>query len=106
MNPLRRLHIEPHKLVQCTIALMLALHGTQVRAGLNAGAAIIDITPTNLPIRTAGNLTLTVVSNIHDRLYSRALVLKGEDANYVVLVVVDSCMIAREDLDKAKGRVG
>src|SRR5881394_1014367 len=40
-----------------------------------AGAAVVDITPTNLPIRTAGNLTLTVVNKVHDPLHSRALVL-------------------------------
>src|SRR5947208_9106763 len=85
------------------VGLITGLCSAEVRgASLNAGAAIIDITPTNLPIRTAGNLTLTVVSNIHDHLYSRALVLKDDGSTYLVIVVVDSCMIAREDLDKAK----
>lgn len=70
-------------------------------ASLRAGAALVDITPTNLPIRTAGNLTLTVVSKIADPLHARAIVL-DDGATPLALAVVDSCMIAREDLDAAK----
>ncbi len=70
-------------------------------ASLRAGAALVDITPTTLPIRTAGNLTLTVVSKIHDPLHSRAIVL-DDGLTPLVLAVVDSCMVAREDLDAAK----
>jgi neutral ceramidase len=70
-------------------------------ASLRAGAALIDITPTNLPIRTAGNLTLTVVSNISDPLHARAFVL-DDGITRLAIAVVDSCMIAREDLDAAK----
>lgn len=70
-------------------------------ASLRAGAALIDITPTNLPIRTAGNLTVTLVSKIHDPLHTRAMVL-DDGATMLALAVVDSCMVAREDLDAAK----
>jgi neutral ceramidase len=70
-------------------------------AEFRAGAAAVDITPTNLPIRTAGNLTLTLVNKIHDPLHSRALVL-DDGATRLVIAVVDSCMISREDLDEAK----
>ncbi len=70
-------------------------------ASLRAGAALIDITPTNLPIRTAGNLTLTLVSIVHDPLHSRAIVLE-DGVTALALAVVDSCMVAREDLDAAK----
>ncbi len=70
-------------------------------ASLRAGAAVVEISPTNLPIRTAGNLTLTVVNKIADPLHARALVL-DDGATRLVLAVVDSCMIAREDFDAAK----
>ncbi|HXJ75790.1 MAG TPA: hypothetical protein VNM37_23230, partial [Candidatus Dormibacteraeota bacterium] len=70
-------------------------------ADFRAGAARVEITPTQLPIRTAGNLTLTLVSNIHDRLHARALALH-DGTTTLVLAVVDSCMIAREELDRAK----
>jgi neutral ceramidase len=70
-------------------------------ASLRAGAALLDITPTNLPIRTAGNLTLTVVSKIHDPLHTRAVVL-DDGVTRLAIAVVDSCMISREDFDTAK----
>jgi len=83
------------------ILLGAALAAPAHAASLRAGAALVDITPTNLPVRTAGNLTLTVVSNIADRLHVRATVL-DDGATRLVLAVVDSCMVAREDLDAAK----
>src|SRR5688572_9365512 len=74
---------------------------TLTAAEFRAGAAAVDITPTNLPIRTAGNLTLTLVSKVHDPLHARALAL-DDGTNQLLIAVVDSCMIAREDLDQAK----
>ena len=86
-----------------SIALLgAALVTARAAAGLRAGASLVDITPTNLPIRTAGNLGLTLVSKIHDPLSSRALAL-DDGAVRLVVAVVDSCMISREDMDAAKG---
>jgi neutral ceramidase len=82
-------------------ALVLAAVSAMHAAGLRAGAALVEITPTNLPIRTAGNLTLTVVKEINDPLHARAFVL-DDGATRLAIAVVDSCMIAREDLDTAK----
>lgn len=81
------------------LALLLAV--SSGAAEFRAGAAAVDITPTNLPIRTAGSLTLTVVSKVHDPLHSRAIVL-DDGSLQLVIAVVDSCMIGREDLDEAK----
>src|SRR6266542_2474929 len=81
--------------------LLQAMLSIGTAAEFRAGAAAMDITPTNLPIRTAGNLTLTVVNKVHDPLHSRALVL-DDGSTRVAIAVVDSCMIAREDLDTAK----
>jgi neutral ceramidase len=84
--------------------LSVLSYSVQTSAGpLRAGAAVVDITPTTLPIRTAGNLTLTVVSNVHDPLHSRALVL-DDGTTRLALAVVDTCMIARENLDEAKAK--
>ena len=55
-----------------TFALCGAFTTPASAASLRAGAAVTDITPTNLPIRTAGNLTLTVVGKIADPLHARA----------------------------------
>src|SRR5262249_27831840 len=81
--------------------LLLFMSHLGQAAPLRAGAAAVDITPTNLPIRTAGNLTLTVVSNIHDALHARALVL-DDGTTTLAIATVDSCMVAREDLEAAK----
>src|SRR5438309_3767022 len=66
-----------------------------------AGASMVEITPTNLPIRTAGNLTLTIADKILDRLNVRALVL-DDGRTQVAIAVIDSCMVDRETLDAAK----
>lgn len=81
--------------------LLPAMLSLATAAEFRAGAAAVDITPTQLPIRTAGNLTLTVVNKVHDPLHARALVL-DDGSTQVAIAVVDSCMIAREDLDEAK----
>src|SRR5438477_6683086 len=94
----------------CRGAALLALPllmGVSSVAGaqFRAGAAAVDVTPIPLPIRTAGNLTLTVVNTVHDPLHSRALVL-DDGSMRLAIAVVDSCMIAREDLDTAKAAAG
>jgi hypothetical protein len=61
----------------------------------------VDITPTNLPIRTAGNLTLTIANKVLDPLNVRALVL-DDGRTQLAIAVVDSCMVDRETLDAAK----
>lgn len=70
-------------------------------AVFRAGAAMVDITPTNFPIRTAGNLTLTIANKALDPLHVRALVL-DDGRTQVVIAVVDSCMVDRETMDAAK----
>jgi len=70
-------------------------------AAFQAGAAKFDITPTQLPIRTAGSLTLTIVDKIRDPLFARAMVI-ADGKTKVVVATVDSCMIGREELDAAK----
>ncbi len=93
----------PASLAWCFAAVAVLLFAVSPlrAASLRAGAAAIDITPTKLPIRTAGNLVVTVVSRIHDPLHTRAMVL-DDGATQIALGVVDSCMVAREDLDAAK----
>jgi len=66
-----------------------------------AGSALVGITPTNFPIRTAGNLTLTVANKVLDPLNVRALVL-DDGRTQIAIAVVDSCMADRATLDAAK----
>ena len=88
------------------LALPLLMNVLSAAGGqFRAGAAAVDVTPIQLPIRTAGNLTLTVVNKVHDPLHSRALVL-DDGSTRLAIAVVDSCMIARDDLDAARAAVG
>ncbi|MBL9210304.1 MAG: hypothetical protein JNL92_07530 [Opitutaceae bacterium] len=66
-----------------------------------AGAAAVDVTPSTLPVRVNGGFLEKVVSQIHDRLFARAIVLDNGTTR-LALCVVDSCMVPRELVDAAK----
>lgn len=66
-----------------------------------AGAAAVDVTPAQLPVRVNGGFLEKVVSRVNDRLYARAVVLDN-GATRIALCVVDSCMVPRELVDTAK----
>lgn len=68
---------------------------------LRAGAYAQDITPQKFPISVNGGFQDRQATRAHDPLHARCLVLEdGKTA--LALVVVDSCMIPRDILDKAK----
>ena len=85
-------------------ALWLVSTDSHASPIFRAGAAMVDITPINLPIRTAGNLSLTVADKVLDPLNVRALVL-DDGRIQIAIAVVDSCMVDRETLDAAKAAV-
>jgi len=82
------------------VVLLLLLTATAL-AKLRAGAAAVDITPRQWPVRVIGNFGLTLASSAHDPLHARALVLE-EGGMKVALALVDSCYVKREELDRAK----
>jgi hypothetical protein len=90
-------------LLRSGIVLLALLVASQCAANriFRAGAAMVDITPTNFPIRTAGNLRLTIADKAIDPLNVRALVLDNQRIQ-IAIAVVDSCMIDRETMDAAK----
>ncbi|MDB5339799.1 MAG: hypothetical protein JWN70_5418 [Planctomycetaceae bacterium] len=67
-----------------------------------AGTVSIDVTPIKLPVVINGNMNEVVTSEIIDRLHARALVL-DDGKTQVAIVIVDSCMMPRDLLDRAKG---
>ena len=69
----------------------------QESPSLQAGAAVVDITPRQFPIRVRGNLR----DQAHDALHSRALVF-SDGATTLALVVVDNLGVAEESCDEAK----
>ena len=64
-----------------------------------AGAAVIDITPTELPVIVNGSMLSRIAKEVITRLHARAIVL--DDGNTrLAIVVTDSCMMPRDLLDE------
>lgn len=72
-----------------------------VHAEFRAGAAVIDVTPDQLPVIVNGSMTSRSVSVINTRLNARAIAF-ADGNEQLVIVVVDSCMMPRDLLDEAK----
>ncbi|MBK9167684.1 MAG: neutral/alkaline non-lysosomal ceramidase N-terminal domain-containing protein [Bryobacterales bacterium] len=88
--------------MRSTIALLL-LAGSLSTAGaaLRAGAAAVDITPRQWPVRLAGGFTPPWTDKVHDRLHVRTIVL-DDGRTRIAIGVVDSCYVPGEVLDEAK----
>ncbi len=87
-------------LVSCLFAAAIALPSA-ARAELQAGTAVIDITPQQWPLAPRGSFTPRPMESAHDPLNVRCLVLDDGDTR-IALAVVDSCMVHRDVLDPAK----
>ena len=71
------------------------------RAELQVGAAIVDITPNQLPVLVNGGMLSRSADSIKTHVNARAIVM--DDGNERVgIVVVDSCMLPKFLLDEAK----
>lgn len=70
-------------------------------AEFQVGTAVIDVTPTKLPVLVNGSMTNRSLDKIKTRVHARALVL-SDDQTKLAIVVVDSCMMSRPVLDEAK----
>src|SRR5437588_13120728 len=81
--------------------LIALLFAAPVHAALKAGVATVDVTPEKFPVLVNGMFTERVATGALDKLHARALVL-DDGSMRLAIVVVDSCMMPREFLDKAK----
>lgn len=70
-------------------------------AELMVGAAVVDVTPTQLPVLINGGMTTRSADVVNTPVNARAIVL-GDGHESVGIVVVDSCMMPRDLLDEAK----
>ena len=66
-----------------------------------AGASVVDITPTNFPVRVNAMFTERSAKAATDPLEVRALALDDGETR-IVIAVVDTCMMARDLIDRAK----
>ncbi len=72
-------------------------------ADMEGGAAAVDITPKIWPVYLRGSFFKKEAYTAHDPLHSRAIIIK-EGEMELAMVIVDSCMVNRENLDQAKRR--
>src|SRR5829696_6648012 len=68
---------------------------------LRAGAAAVDITPTQFPVLVNGGFQPVVADQASDTLHARCLVL-DDGKTKLAICVVDSCLMPRDLLDEAK----
>jgi hypothetical protein len=66
-----------------------------------AGAAVVDISPSKLPVLVNGGFLEQRAEALRDPLHARGLVL-DDGATRLAIVVVDSCMLPRELIDRVK----
>lgn len=83
------------------LAAFALLIPTQVFAELQAGAVIVDVTPTKFPVLVNGSMTSRSVSTVKTKINARAIVV-ADDEERLAIVVVDSCMLPRPLLDEVK----
>ncbi|MEC8474786.1 MAG: neutral/alkaline non-lysosomal ceramidase N-terminal domain-containing protein, partial [Planctomycetota bacterium] len=67
------------------------------------GAAIVDVTPDQLPVLVNGGMLTRNANEIRTRINARAIAISDGD-NALAIVVVDSCMLPRLLLDDAKNQ--
>ncbi|UCG59853.1 MAG: neutral/alkaline non-lysosomal ceramidase N-terminal domain-containing protein [Phycisphaerales bacterium] len=83
-----------------TVASQTALFGAESHT-FRAGAAAIDITPIELPVRVLGGFLEATADSIAERIHARSIAL-DDGRMRIAIVVVDSCMVPRELIDEAK----
>lgn len=74
------------------------------RHGLSVGAAVVDVTPNQLPVLVNGGVLPRTVGEVKTRVKARAIVLR-DLSETIALVVVDSCMLPKQLTDDVKTRV-
>ena len=73
----------------------------EASAGLRAGAAVVDATPTVFPVLVNGGMTQREVDEAVTPITARAVALDDGKVQ-LAIVIVDSCMMPRQLLDEAK----
>ena len=93
MRPLSRLLL---------VVLLGFLTGARAAVpSFRAGAHAVDISPANFPVRVNAMFTERAADKVVDPLFAKALVL-DDGTTRLVLCVVDTCMMPRDLIDRAK----
>ena len=83
------------------ILAMAGFVGNANAGPLRAGVASVDVSPTKFPVIVNGGFLADKADKVLDRLYARTVVLY-DGSQPIAITVVDSCMMPRDMLDKAK----
>jgi hypothetical protein len=70
-------------------------------ADFTAGAAVVDITPTNLPVLVNGGMYSRSVDKIKTPIHARAIAM-ADGKERIAICIADSCMMPRPLLDEVK----
>ena len=81
--------------------VLLLLPTSDVLAEFKAGAAVVDVTPTQFPVIVNGGMLSRSVDKVNTPLNVRAIVL-DDGRQRIAIAVVDTCMMPRPFLDDAK----
>ncbi|GIW96088.1 MAG: hypothetical protein KatS3mg110_4129 [Pirellulaceae bacterium] len=87
-------------LTACVVVSLLP-YADAAAAELQAAAAIVDVTPVNLPVLVNGGMLSRTIDRVNTPVQARCLAL-SDGKETVVIVVVDSCMMPRALLDEVK----
>jgi hypothetical protein len=83
------------------LLLLLLLLAAVVHAEFRAGAAAVDVSPRSFPVIVNCGFLEKTASELRHPLFARAIVL-DDTRTRLALVTVDSCMMPRELIDRAK----
>ena len=79
----------------------IAAGETHSRQAFRAGAPAIDVSPRTFPVLVNGGFLQNSATKLNDPIFAKCLVL-DDGTTRLAIVVVDSCMMPRELIDRAK----
>jgi hypothetical protein len=88
-------------LLLCATLFILLLMAPCSQAAFRAGAFSVAVSPTNFPVRVNAMFTERSADKVVDPLFAKALAL-DDGTTRLVICVVDTCMIPRDLIDRAK----
>lgn len=101
LKPCWNRHLRQLNRIGLALLGFFLLGGSTAWADFRAGAAVVDVTPTQFPVLVNGGMLSKTADKVHSRLSARAIVL-DDGTTRLAIVVADSCMMPRELLDHAK----
>ena len=102
-NRSKTMRSSSHWLSSIAVVLFSACAAQAADNVFQAGAARVDATPQHLPAIVNGSMLERLVEEVNDPLHVRAVVMDDVETK-IAMVLVDSCMMPRDLLDKAKAQ--